>query len=145
MNKELEEKLVKEFPTFFTDYNGDPSKTCLSRGLECGDGWFEIIWNLCCKIKETLPQENSFKFEQIKEKFACLRVYASGGNQKVYHIINETEEDSASVCEECGSRTSIFKSCPKGWIMTKCSKCWERFSIERKIEIKPENINFGFE
>ena len=47
MNEELEVKLVKRHPDLFTDYYGDPMKTCMAWGMEHGDGWYSLIESLC--------------------------------------------------------------------------------------------------
>lgn len=51
MRKELDEQLCAKYPLIFRDRNGDPSKTCMSWGFECGDGWYNIIDALCANIQ----------------------------------------------------------------------------------------------
>lgn len=101
MKEELELQLVEKYPTFFKDYRGNPMETCLSWGCEHGDGWYDILSDLCdyinaitnvsfrVKVKDsyegelvdeyrhvTLPPVE-FYFQQIKEKFGKLRIYHS--------------------------------------------------------------------
>lgn len=79
MDKKLESKLVKKFPSLYQDYNGDMRHTCMHWGFECGNGWFHIIYNLSQDITEI---ERKYKIkviaDQVKEKFGGLRFY--------YHI-----------------------------------------------------------
>jgi hypothetical protein len=46
MQKELEQRLVKRWPTWFNT-EGDIRYTGMSRGFDHGDGWFDILWRLC--------------------------------------------------------------------------------------------------
>jgi hypothetical protein len=50
MNKELDEKLCKEFPSIFRNRHGDKTQTCMHWGFECGDGWYNIIRGLCLSL-----------------------------------------------------------------------------------------------
>lgn len=51
MKKELDEKLTKAFPLLYADRHGDKRSTCMCWGFSCGDGWFDIIWNLSEKLE----------------------------------------------------------------------------------------------
>lgn len=99
MKEELELKLVEKYTTFFKDYRGNPMETCLSWGCEHGDGWYQLLDDLCSyisaitrlpfrvKAKETCKEDYvdqygyitlppvEFYFTQIKEKFGKLRIY----------------------------------------------------------------------
>ena len=91
--------------------------------LECGDGWFDLIYEMCEKI-EFLEPPVSFWFEQVKEKFATLRAYTSFYNKDIEDIIDEASEKSSRTCEECGGEGSLVQN--YGWYSTKCEKCNER-------------------
>jgi hypothetical protein len=128
MTEEWEKKLVEEFPTFFRDHGGDPRVTCMAFGVCVEKGWFPILFLLCDKIREESAKDSSvdFKFLQIKEKFGTLRIYGSGGNQSIYDLIHKAEEDSAKVCERCGSTEEAEPlPTPTNWIKTHCKACRE--------------------
>lgn len=76
MKKELELKLVKKFPVIFRDYGEDMRNTCLHWGMECGDGWYNLLDKLCEDIT-TLIGDKDIKVtaHQVKEKFGGLRFY----------------------------------------------------------------------
>ncbi len=119
MKKELEQKLIEEFPTFFKDMYGDPMKTCMAFGCEIGEGWFDLVYDACKKIKEL--DNGTFKFLQVKEKFGGLRLYCSGGTREIYTIISQAEDESYKICETCGSREDVTSE--GSWIVTMCGKC----------------------
>jgi|SRR5581483_2190357 len=120
MNKDLEKKLIEEFPTFFKNIYGHPSKTCMAFGLDCGEGWYDLIYETCKKIKE-LDRDNTFVFLQIKEKFGGLRLYCSGGNKEIGVIISKAEDESYKICEYCGTKENITTE--GRWILTLCKDC----------------------
>jgi hypothetical protein len=76
MKKELEQNLVIRYPLIFRDYLGDMRKTCMAWGFECGDGWYNLLIELCEKI-ECLTEGTSLQVVavQVKEKFGGLRFY----------------------------------------------------------------------
>jgi hypothetical protein len=47
MRRELDETLCVKYPLIFKDRNADMRTTAMCWGLECGDGWYNIIDTLC--------------------------------------------------------------------------------------------------
>ena len=122
MDINLEKQLIEKYPKLFTEYNLSPLQTCMCFGLECGDGWFNIIDEMCLKLSKY-----DIKFTQVKEKFGALRVYFEGANienyEPIFNIISEAEEKSAITCEICGK-----SGCLRGlsWYKTLCEDCHEQ-------------------
>ena len=97
MTTELEKQLIEKYPGLFRDVNKSPRETLICFGCEHGDGWYDIIDNLCGYIirlqnnvsyylglKEEAKDDKSFDgcfhcpdvvFTQIKEKYGTLRIY----------------------------------------------------------------------
>lgn len=95
----------------------DETKSCMAWGIECGNGWYDILDEMMAKIASlNLPD---FRFSQIKEKFGTLRVYTDYFDEKAERIIVEAERKSAMTCEVCGKSGS-----PRGggWIKTLCDE-----------------------
>lgn len=76
MDQNLEDKLVKRFPLIFKDYRGDMRQTCMVWGFECGNGWFDLLYDLCLDL-EYLSRGKNIEIiaVQVKEKFGGLRFY----------------------------------------------------------------------
>jgi hypothetical protein len=122
MNQEEQLKFQSDFPLFFVDLNGDPQKTGMSAahgGIAIGDGWGGLLCKLCEDLAKVAGSE--FKFVQIKEKFGQLRIYANGGNAETNQLIDKAEEDSASICESCGSTEGVTME--GRWIKALCKNC----------------------
>lgn len=100
-------------------------ESCMGWGIECGDGWYDIISSVCWVIAEHENNKNyrddqtyyPIKFDQIKEKFGGLRIYYSGGDDYISGTIRMAEEMSYKICEVCGQKGQPNKN---GWISTLC-------------------------
>lgn len=125
MRLELEQKLMSEF-TFMQARNMGTEKLLdFPMPCSCGDGWFNLIYELCKDIQIELGKlpsafTNGFFVVQVKEKFGTLRFYVSYGNQKIFRLIEDAEAVSATVCEECGD---IGELRGEYWVRTLCDKC----------------------
>lgn len=141
MDQELENKLYEKYPDLFENKNKTPMQSCMSFGIECGNGWYELLSSVCWKIfqyerniqdrimiRNKNGKENdqsdldyvSVKFDQIKEKFGGLRIYFSGGDDYVDGLVSMAEEYSYKICEVCGNAGKPNKG---GWISTLCDNC----------------------
>lgn len=128
MNKRHTRKLFKDFPEFWK-YAGDPRQSLITFGFECGDGWFDVIYELCSKIKEhlgTVP--DGWYVLQVKEKYAGLIYYTSWVDDEVNRLIDEAEGKSFKTCETCGSEGKMMER--HGWYKTVCPKHAEEFGYE---------------
>ena len=81
MRKELEQKLVERWPTWF-NIKGDIRLTAMPWGFTHGDGWFDIVWRLCEDLEPLVTEMEhaggrQFEVLQVKEKFGGLRFYVN--------------------------------------------------------------------
>ena len=120
MNKELQDKLVEKYPEIFQEIGMPPEKSCMAWGIDVGDGWYELIDNLCDTLKD-LQDGNMIIAAQIKEKFGGLRFYVYSANKKQFDAIDEAEKLSYKICEKCGTKEGVSQT--GGWIKTLCENC----------------------
>jgi hypothetical protein len=140
MDQELQNKLFEKYPNLFSNRTKSPMQSCMSWGIECNNGWYELLSSVCWRISqherniedrkrifadrpEQIEQELKYfpvKFDQIKEKYGGLRVYFSDGDDYVEGVIGMAEEYSYKVCEVCGSAGKPNRG---GWITTLCESC----------------------
>ncbi len=81
--------------------------------------------DLCRELADAIKKDNckdSFGFDQIKEKFAQLRLYAHGYDydKEVAKILNKYEELSSFICGHCGKPAQYIT---KGWYYPLCEDC----------------------
>jgi hypothetical protein len=141
MDQELQNKLYEKYPQLFSNKEKSPMESCLSFGIECNNGWYDLLSAVCWRIfqhekniadRVRIRNENNkendqsdldyvpVKFDQIKEKFGGLRIYFSGGDDYVEGVIGMAEEMSYKICEVCGNSGKPNKG---GWITTLCNSC----------------------
>jgi len=128
MKKELELQLVERYPKIFAEYGGDMRETCMHWGMDCGDGWYDIIHHLC-KYLQFQTDKNGWPqivAAQVKEKFGGLRFYVNSGTDQQHTIIDYVESMSYTICETCGTSQNV-KAYHKGWRRTLCPSCNEKY------------------
>ena len=131
-------------------------------GIECGDGWFEPIYNLACAAEEVnrmLAPINAGVFaDQVKQKWAGLRFYWSlgsldddkavecenGGDAE--HLVEnagrimdalvlKAETECDHTCEVCGKHGGFegdLVTCG-GWLTVQCRECAQRRQREQGL------------
>jgi len=125
MDTKLQKKLFDKFE--FLRKSVESNKKCKIKNpfqlfaVETGDGWFKLLEDLCSKISKEIKKDKikDFSVAQIKEKFGGLRFYISGGNEKIYNLIDKAERDSYKICEDCGKPGKCIDT---GWVYTACKK-----------------------
>lgn len=81
-----------------------------------GPGWKKLILELIDKIEKIDP---TIEVHQIKEKFGGLRFYVGGTlHEGIFELIQEYEDKSYKVCEECGEKGKLREELP--WMKTLC-------------------------
>jgi len=78
MRKELDEALCAKYPLIFKDRNADMRTTAMCWGLDCGDGWYNIIDVLCGKLCSEYYAAKS-RYEFIKDKVG-EKMYGGSGD-----------------------------------------------------------------
>ena len=122
MNIKNTKYLLKKYPNLYAQYYWDKSQTCMCWGFP-GDGWLKLIDNLSRRLTKLDP-DGTLQAEQVKEKFGGLRFYYGGRVRtkkvadEIRHLVNEAEEKSFHLCEECGKKGKIRNDI--GWYRTLC-------------------------
>jgi hypothetical protein len=126
MNKELDALLCQRYPKMFANRHADISTTAMSWGFSCGDGWFDLIDELCSNIQGYIDANSrpdrpipQVVVDQVKEKFGTLRFYYTGGDDLISGMTWFAESMSGRVCETCGAPGQRQ---PGGWIKTACKE-----------------------
>lgn len=156
MEAELQKKLYDKYPKLFRQKDLPMTETALCWGLDCGDGWYWLIENLCHSIQGYVDSRNEgvrirqkakldklfskaqlclvsddeewqVEATQVKEKFGTLRFYINHGDDYIYGMIWLAEVMSAGICETCGTTENVSPN-KGGWVKNLCPKCREEIS-----------------
>jgi hypothetical protein len=122
MTPELEKELLDKYPKLFSNKQ--------FYGIECGDGWYDILDHLCGAIKEHTYDADEVYVDQVKEKFGKLRFYLSKEDEVMLGMVTLAEYMSGHTCETCGKRG---KTRGGSWMVTLCDEHHEA-RIERLAE-----------
>ncbi len=124
MKPEIDNLLCERYPKIFVDRNKPMTETAMCWGFEHGDGWFNIINQLCANIQHHIDWKtkqghtiSQVVAEQVKEKFGTLRFYYHGGDDYISGLVSMAEAMSGVTCEECGAPGQTGG---QGWISTRC-------------------------
>lgn len=146
MQVELQAELLWRYPKFFRQPGNrlvdpdvisglenrllDDRAPFDERGIECGDGWFDLVDRLsraCENEIETLmaqgvPNERWPRIAQIKEKFGGLRFYVRGplSDDLRAQILQVENIESLRTCERCGTPGKLREG---RWRYTYCDNC----------------------
>ena len=124
MNLENTEKLLTTYPLLYRELR--------EWGFECGDGWFDLIWQVSTEIEpaahlEGIPksQETLASVRILKQKFGTLRVqFDKGVSEHIKILVTKAYERSMETCELCGSPAKLDREREFGkWVETLCESC----------------------
>lgn len=126
MQQELDAQLCEKYPEIFAERHLSEMQTCMCWGFSHGDGWFNIIDQLCANIQSHINWQTKqghevpqVVAEQVKEKFGTLRFYYRGGDDVINGMVRMAEAMSGVTCETCGAPGHQRSG---GWIRTLCDE-----------------------
>lgn len=94
MREELEKSLREKYPEMFAE----------AGKIWCDDGWYDIIDSACsCILMRLKSHPAQFRFTQVKEKFAGLRMYSEGADEYIRGVLSVAETLSYRTCEVSGA------------------------------------------
>lgn len=117
MRKELETKLLSDFPKLYADIQYNE--------FECADGWYDIIYRLSIEIANIISTHNMdpnvYSVFQVKEKWGVLRVYMNRYTEELHEVVGRAQKESEVTCETCGAEGKLMTD--KGDVRTTCDGC----------------------
>lgn len=125
------EALIAAYPKLFNE----GSSIINQRGIECGDGWYDLVETLCHSLQARIDQAVEYSkypahaelsashpqctLMQIKEKFGRLTIYADGATPVQRAMIGMAESMSSKLCETCGKPGKMQRG---GWLYVACDE-----------------------
>lgn len=122
MSPELEQKLVEAYPEIFVDYKNENSP--MYWGIQCGDGWYDLIESICWCIQSRIDIDTSLKqptASTIKEKFGRLRISMIDTDEYTNGVFHFAELISGRICEVCGGQGKVDTD-EFGVVRTRCAQ-----------------------
>ena len=101
MKKELDEALCAKYPLIFKDRHADMRTTAMCWGLDCGDGWYNIIDVLCGLLTSDYRHAET-DYKSIKDKLGKPRWEF---DKKI--VTQENIDESKAKMEEETAKVSV--------------------------------------
>lgn len=106
---------MPETPDPLEPLHAHRAETCI--GISVPEGWVPMVMEMHERVVAVCP---TIQYEQVKAKFAELRVYVRGANPAAQALIWDVEVASRTVCEVCGGAGSAHVS-RHGWYRALCA------------------------
>lgn len=142
MQESLDRQLCEKYPKLFKQRNSNDSP--LYWGIGGGDGWFNIVNQLCANIQSHIDWKEKqgnpipqVEVEQVKEKFGTLRFYYQGGDDYISGLVSMAESMSGVTCDVCGTPGERTGG---GWIRTMCPKHAQEAEAERAERMRADGL-----
>ena len=108
MTDELEKKLIEKYPKIFADCSKDETVSCMAFGLECGDGWYNLIDILCEAL--TYTYTTSIKIDEEDARACGIEGYTYKDGETLYFYKVESPQVVAEqVKEKFGSLRFYYR------------------------------------
>jgi hypothetical protein len=105
-----------------------------------GKGWHALLEKL---VDDLLALGWDGSLHQVKEKYGGLRFYIGFGSDEIFDCIEEAEEASYRVCEECGDPGTLRDVL--SWRLTLCDACFDKEVAKGRkpteLEDDPDYVN----
>ena len=98
-------------------------------GWRVGPGWAPLLQPILLRIEQLNEDGANIQITDVKEKWGLLKVYADGATDEVYAMIDDAEEKSAHICQDCGAPAETIMS-TTGWYYTLCPACLAKRGIK---------------
>jgi len=124
MNDENTKKLLTTYPLLYRNLR--------EWGFECGDGWFDLVWQLSAEIElaarhEGIPESSDSwpAVGVLKNKLGDLRVqFNAPVSDNIRGLVEKARDKSVEICEICAAPCkSEPKSVQMKWIEPLCDSC----------------------
>ncbi|MGG6270897.1 hypothetical protein ACQ4M3_41435 [Leptolyngbya sp. AN03gr2] len=105
MNEANTQRLFERFDRLYRGRHLPQTQNLMCYGFSCGDGWFDLIWQLSEQIEaycQTNPEASDLIVAQVKQKFGELRFYTKPKIWGVEYLIEATRIRSLQTCEWTG-------------------------------------------
>lgn len=138
MTPKLENKIYKKFPKLYRQAKLSEMQTCMCWGFQCGDGWYQLLYNLSQKISDHVELNHDEFAEyypevsQVKSKYGMLRFNVDGADDEIHKMIDKAEKLADITCEDCGKEYDGKMKNYGSWVYNMCDECFDKFNKQRE-------------
>jgi len=113
MQTRLTENLYAAFPQLYRGRHKPPSESSMCWGFECGDGWYQVLYDLSQELSKYQTAYPTLNLEvvQVKSKFGILRVHLNYRDAITEKLIELAQQRAGATCEQTGSDRQCCEHC----------------------------------
>ncbi len=111
MDSHFENKLYERFPDLYRERTAPLESSNMPWGVQCGNGWYKIIYDLCNKITKIAPEgEHSPAISQIaRHDDGTLYVDVRNVSPPIADLVATAREASRLTCEYCSYSPAFLR------------------------------------
>lgn len=112
MTPEHTDRLFERFDHLYRGRHLPDTQNLMCYGFCCGDGWFDLVWQLSEQIEAYCQQHSEaadLMAAQVKQKLGELRFYVQPKLWEVEYLIEAARVKSLQTCELTGAPGSLCK------------------------------------
>lgn len=116
MNRRYDRYLVKKYPKLFRDRYKSMRETCMCWGFEHGDGWFNIILNLCYNIQSHIDWTRKNRASALRFNRALMRWVEDMDDRGLNHYFSYGGSVNYSMVESSKREPklrAVVEACPQ--------------------------------
>lgn len=109
----LTEKLYAAFPHLYRGRHKSKHESSMCWGVECGDGWYQLLYDLSQELSDYLAENPALDFEatQAKSKFGILHFHLSHRDEATERMIELARQRASVTCEVTGLLSQFCEHC----------------------------------
>ena len=96
----------------------------LRNNVSIGPGWLPLLDGLATdldRLAAKLPLSRRPAFTHVSQRHGLLRVSLDTASPAMWSRVDDAEDHSAEVCEQCGAPGETQEV--RGWVYTLCERC----------------------
>lgn len=120
----LAEKLYATFPHLYRGHHKSKYESSMCWGFECGDGWYQLLYDLSLELSNYLAEHPELDFEvvQVKSKFGILHFHLNGSDTATGKMIVLARQRASDNCELTGKPGQLCENSKANPVMVLCAE-----------------------
>ena len=150
MNTTKTNKLYESFPALYRERTMTLAQSQMPWGFQCGDGWFNIVWELSEKLNSLALRddsvEGSLRVNEVRAEEGQLVVGLTNAAPDARDVVEHAQIKSQFTCELCGHAPSYLRKHPDFYQRVVCGRCMKKGkkrSYNKNLKRRSQTFSFS--
>ena len=124
LSSALTENLYSVFPLLYRSRHKSMYESSMCWGFECGDGWYQLLYDLSQELSNYLSEHPALDFEvaQVKSKFGVLHFHLNYRDVETEKMIELARQRASVTCELTGKPGQLCAGSALNPVMVLCAE-----------------------